>query len=133
MFQEMLQVGSGGGKEVYSTEELKVGTWFGKDLYRRGFIVTTPATSGQSVSIGFLDELGIKAIVGSKGTIYSKKPNPDGRSGTWTLNAIINTSRYANFNCWVSNGRTYGQITINDNSGDFLNAKCELIIDYVKE
>lgn len=35
-------------EEVYSTEETRIGTWFGKPFYRAGIIGTTPSNSSTS-------------------------------------------------------------------------------------
>lgn len=45
---------SGGGGNVYSDEEVVVGTWFGKPLYRKCFVInfSTPVT-GETVLIDF--------------------------------------------------------------------------------
>lgn len=37
--------------EVYSEEEVRIGTWFGKPLYRSVIETTTPSTTGDNILI----------------------------------------------------------------------------------
>lgn len=49
---EVVEVSGGGGasEEVYSTEEIRIGTWIdGKPLYRKVIVSTCPAASGSKV------------------------------------------------------------------------------------
>lgn len=65
--------GSGGGSsagEVYSTEETKIGTWFGKPLYRKGFRSTTNPTNNNYTYIN-IDGLNISEVANLYGLIHS--------------------------------------------------------------
>lgn len=55
----------GSGGEVYSTEEQRIGTWIdGKPLYRCVFLVTSPASSGDTAILALDPTIEVKKIDG---------------------------------------------------------------------
>lgn len=45
--------GGGSAEEIYSTEETRIGTWFGKPLYRKGFegTIKVPGVSSEYMTV----------------------------------------------------------------------------------
>lgn len=65
--------GGGGGSsagEVYSTEEIRIGTWIdGKPLYRKTLLTTSPVSTGSFAELGNAPLSDIKTLVRLYGTL----------------------------------------------------------------
>lgn len=55
--------------EVYSAEEIQIGTWFGKPLYRKCYQLTTPTIIGQTQWIGDCDVPDLDMVIDLFGMI----------------------------------------------------------------
>lgn len=80
---------AGGGGEVYSTEEIKIGTWIdGNPLYRRVIEGTTPGSSGSTNTIGVVSDY-VKTVVHVYGFVKDKV------GGTFPVGCIYSSTRVA--------------------------------------
>lgn len=119
-YKDKMIAGSGGGssEEIYSTDEVRIGTWIdGKPLYRMVIETTTPSSGGNSVTLYTLNSVSIIKCIGYV-IIASGSRLP--------ITNIGNTSQYIGI-YWNDNRIMY------NSAGTIYNSRpCVLIIEYTK-
>lgn len=110
----------GPGGEIYSTEEMRIGTWVdGKPLYRKVFQVTCPAAGAYAIVIPAkqVPDMMIKRIDG-----YLK-------SNSNTSGGPIN---FAYSRAYIATWDYDGAIYMETNNKDYANSPAEIIFEYTK-
>jgi len=108
--------GDGSSEEVYSTEEVRIGTWIdGKPLYRRVISGTTPTKANSWTVVATVPNIEFKF---ANGNSLGKNGNHTAIPGNLILMFVSNTNNTIHF----------------DVAGDsnYLNSPFELIVEYTK-
>lgn len=110
--------GSGGGgssEEIYSTEETRIGTWFRKPLYRKGFVLNMPVSSGRHTLVDVSD-LDIEDLIVARGDYKSTVSNSGIVERPIESNAFVFGLDSEKINLMVyatnDNGNVLGKISI---------------------
>lgn len=115
--------------EVYSTEERRIGTWFGKPLYRK--VVTNISTVTGNIWVKILDPIPNSTIVSIRGFVSNAGPSTnfcfpipyfisDAHYGCYWYYNVLDTSLNIDGLCY--------RLTSPDTSGGFMTT----IIEYTK-
>lgn len=110
----------GPGGEIYSTEEMRIGTWVdGKPLYRKVFQVTCPAAGAYAIVIPAkqVPDMMIKRIDGYL------------QSNSNTSGGPIN---FAYSRAYIATWDYDGAIYMETNNKDYANSPAEIIFEYTK-
>lgn len=113
---EVVDVGSDGGNEnVYSTEEIRIGTWIdGKPLYRKVIYATTPGNDTLD-GIFSLSKYAIDKVISLSGFVNMKSGsvsffNTSGLVGNtsaiWILRASVNSKNEVSIQTTVSDAQS---------------------------
>ena len=110
--------------EVYSTEEVRIGTWIdGKPLYRKVFAGTKESEKNKTINISDLNVDYIRYY----GNITTNIGQSDGEY-EFPLNYYETSSAYIRTNFH----RKYSNITIVSTNGTYFNGNFKLVIEYTK-